>query len=158
MANHRIIDRDSAHLDPVQHYHVARFIRGGTNQSVILPRRGPETFQPRVMYWVACACLGLFVVCDNPPASSKPASSQCLRVALTYYAAHCPSSFPGCRRVSKAAAEKRWQRNFNALEREQRMPVDEDGNDAGMANRQHCHCFVFLWESTGNMFYLFGSS
>ena len=115
MANHRIIDRDSAHLDPVQHYHVARFIRGGTNQSVILPRRGPETFQPRVMYWVACACLGLFVVCDNPPASSKPASSQCLRVALTYYAAHCPSSFPGCRRVSKAAAEKRWQRNFNAL-------------------------------------------
>ena len=79
MANHRIIDRDSAHLDPVQHYHVARFIRGGTNQSVILPRRGPETFQPRVMYWVACACLGLFVVCDNPPASSKPASSQCLR-------------------------------------------------------------------------------
>ena len=28
---------------------------------------------------------------------------------------------------------------FWVLEREQRMSVDEDGNDAGMANRQHCN-------------------
>lgn len=58
-------------------------------------------------------------------------------MCLSEYLEHYTTKVPVYRRLSKAAAEKRWQRDFNVLEREQRVSVDEEGNDAGMANQQH---------------------
>ena len=55
------------------------------------------------------------------------------------------SEVPIYRRLSSTAAEKRWQREFNTLEREQRMSVDADGNEAGLANRQHCLCNLLFF-------------
>ena len=56
-------------------------------------------------------------------------------MCLSEYLEHYTTKVPVYRRLSKAAAEKRWQRDFNVLEREQRVSVDEEGNDAGMANQ-----------------------
>lgn len=66
-------------------------------------------------------------------------------MCLEEYVKYHTSEVAIYRRLSATAAQKRWQKEFNTLEKEQRMSVDEDGNEAGLANRQQSLCNLLFF-------------
>lgn len=52
----------------------------------------------------------------------------------------CSADLSATLGLSEDAAMRRWQMDFNKLEKEQRQSTDLDGQDAGKAACHHWHC------------------
>lgn len=70
---------------------------------------------------------------------------MCFEEYIKWYTEECPVY----RRLSEAAASRKWEMDFNRLERTQTAGCDKDGNETGQETCLHCCSLILVFLRMG---------